>query len=109
MQNEQPQLMCEDEVARIICRSYPDFDLLGVDLQTVTMAELRGRAARHDQGDTLFDFIVLEVNEACDDQDDDKLDVGQVIHALQRARDDLDKVIAGLEDAAEAAAGKERP
>jgi rubredoxin len=49
----------------------------------------------HGTDDPLFDWIVIEAKEG-GETEDNKLDIGQVIHVLERGRDKLGAVIQAL-------------
>ena len=56
--------------------------------------ESYSKALKHDSGDTLADFVTIEIYEGA--VDGEVLDEGQAYHVIERARDDLNAVLAAM-------------
>ena len=79
-------------LARIVYQAYPDRDLLPINPKQDcrNLKSLHRRATRGDLGDTLLQFLALEIVEGGGGTLDG------AVRVVARARDDVDKVLAAL-------------
>jgi hypothetical protein len=80
-------------LAKILYRSYPESDLLPLDPKQDcrNLQALHRKAMANDLGDTLFQFLVLEIVEG------GGRTLAGAIRVVSRARDDVEAVLAGLQ------------
>ena len=95
--------------AQVIYQSYPGADSINISRVAGCgdIESLYEKCRQHESGDPLFDFLVIEYVEGGEvvfdnnGEPDTKIDPDQGIHALERARDDLQAVIDALSEAHE--------
>ena len=82
----------EVNIARIVYDAYPDNDLLPLDpdRDCPDLRVLVERVRNANIGDTLFQFLVLEIVEGGEGK------IDGAIHVIERARDDVDAVLQAL-------------
>ena len=82
----------EVNIARIVYDAYPDSDLLPLDpdRDCCDLQSLLEKVRSSDIGDTLFQFLVLEIAEGGEGTLDG------AIRVIERARDDVDAVLQAL-------------
>lgn len=82
----------EVNVARIVYDAYPDSDLLPLDpdRDCRNLQSLLQKVRSANIGDTLFQFLVLEIAEGGEGK------IDGAIHVIERARDDVDAVLQAL-------------
>jgi hypothetical protein len=74
--------------------AYPDADLLGVDMEKISMPALLGAARKNRFGDRLLGFIVLELNEGFEVVvgRKERISVERGVHLMDRAIRDVEAV-----------------
>lgn len=81
---------CVTPFQTVLLKAYPDIDLLRINPESPRDVDRTVR--RHRTGDTLFDFLWLEL-------DDDCSCVGSAIWRLENAIEDIGAVVRQLHDA----------
>ena len=84
------------EIIRTAVSAYASGDLLPVDLEACTVDDMVNTAKKHEIGDTLLDFVILELYEGLETKEGETADSGRAVHLIRRAIDDLEGVANAL-------------